>query len=374
MSNFDRISLFVVFISLLSACSRPESPEGLLQRSQEKYFSSMAYSYNTTLIYPHPMFDEVDTFRYELQFEKHPNELLDYNFIGISAKNTSVYQDNTLTLYIHKDSTVQMLDADTLRKSPDRLMSNMQLAFSPLKILKNGDLLYKGDTAIQNKTYRLFYKVLLDKVFEETKVYSENQVLINPANAQIALIRHLLFHDDKPKQFIDAWFDKQEFFDNPRALEINLHQGYVTATNDKKKSNRKLLQPGKNAPDFLLSDLEGNKVNLKDYRGKRVLLDFSMINCGFCKHALDHFNKADFSFASDVEVFYINPVDSLERMQMYVEKVNIPFTVLLSSDELAALYGVSGYPSFFILDEKGTITDAFAGYFPEKFEGLRESL
>ncbi len=370
--EFSRVFFLLIYISVFSFCSGPESPEELLQRSQEKYISSPAYSYQTTLIWQHPLFDEVDTFRYELQFEKRPNELLDFNFIGISPKNTTVYQDNILTIYSHQDSTVLMLDADTLRKSPDRLMYNMKLAYSPLRILKTGDFSYKGDTGIQNKTYRLFNQVLQDTVYEETKVYSENQVLINPANAQILLIRYLLFHNDKPKQFIDTWFENQKFSGLSKLLDYELPKGYLTKLDDKKKVNRKLLEIGKKAPDFQLMDLEGNEVQLADFRGQRVLIDFSIINCGFCKLALDHFAKPEFAFASDVTVLYINPVDSNERMEKYVEKVKFPFIVLTGANELVEKYGVFGYPSFFILDEKGTIVDSFAGFHPEKLSVLTE--
>ncbi len=45
-----------------------------------------------------------------------------------------------------------------------------------------------------------------------------------------------------------------------------------------------MLQPGTDAPDFSVNDHNGNTINLKDYRGKKVVIwfypkadDFEMI-------------------------------------------------------------------------------------------------
>ena len=52
-------------------------------------------------------------------------------------------------------------------------------------------------------------------------------------------------------------------------------KGSISATEDPISAARILkLKDGIGAPDFSIEDLEGNRVNLKDFRGRVVLLDF----------------------------------------------------------------------------------------------------
>lgn len=47
-----------------------------------------------------------------------------------------------------------------------------------------------------------------------------------------------------------------------------------------------MLWPGYTPPDFTFHDMEGKTHRLSEYRGKVVLLDFWMINCGWCQEAI----------------------------------------------------------------------------------------
>src|SRR5690606_12925176 len=126
-----------------------------------------------------------------------------------------------------------------------------------------------------------------------------------------------------------------------------------------------LLKVGTPAPDFELMDVGGKAVKLSDYRGKKVLLAFSMINCGWCKIALEQFAKPDYQFADNIVPLYINPVDSKERMEKYMSKVEIPFPVLLGAKEVGKSYGVYGFPTFYLIDENGKIEEVTQGFTDE---------
>jgi len=95
------------------------------------------------------------------------------------------------------------------------------------------------------------------------------------------------------------------------------------------------------------------------------LLDFSMINCGWCKIALEEFSKPNFEFAANIIPLYVNPVDPTEKMEKYVSRVTVPFPVLIDAKSVGEAYGVSGFPTFFLIDESGKIENVEVGYSDE---------
>ena len=123
-----------------------------------------------------------------------------------------------------------------------------------------------------------------------------------------------------------------------------------------------LLKVGDTAPDFKLQDMQGKWVKLSDFQGKKVLLDFSMIHCGWCKIAIDEFKKPSFSFAENVVPLYVNPVDDISKMEEYQARVGIPFPALINAQEVGSAFGVKGYPTFYLIDEKGNIELVNEGY------------
>ena len=103
-----------------------------------------------------------------------------------------------------------------------------------------------------------------------------------------------------------------------------------------------MLETGMKAPDFTLSDKDGNAVSLSDFRGRRVVLYFyPKDNTPGCTRQACAFAAAYDSFrAKDVAVIGISK-DSTASHRKFAEKYNLPF-ILLSDPELQAIqaYGV----------------------------------
>jgi peroxiredoxin Q/BCP len=106
---------------------------------------------------------------------------------------------------------------------------------------------------------------------------------------------------------------------------------------------------GNKAPDFSLVDQDGNKVALKDFKGKKnVVLYFypkamtpgcTVQACGIRD------SKKEFSKLSTV-VFGVSP-DPVEKLQKFIEKQELNFTLLSDPDHAVALkYGSWGTKKF----------------------------
>jgi peroxiredoxin Q/BCP len=131
------------------------------------------------------------------------------------------------------------------------------------------------------------------------------------------------------------------------------------------------IKIGNLAPVFALQDQDGNKVNLKDFRGKKnVVLYFypkamtpgcTVQACGLRD------SKAKLS-RLDTVVLGISP-DPVKRLQKFVERDNLNFTLLSDEDHaVAEKYGVWGLKKFmgrefmgilrttFLIDKEGRIS------------------
>ena len=67
---------------------------------------------------------------------------------------------------------------------------------------------------------------------------------------------------------------------------------------------------------------------------------------------------------------------SLQEIKQSKKNYNMDYPILLKGKELAKEYGVKGYPTFFLIDQKGIIRYIHSGYFigdsKNKFKNLIE--
>ena len=103
-----------------------------------------------------------------------------------------------------------------------------------------------------------------------------------------------------------------------------------------------MLEKGMNAPDFTLSDKDGNAVSLSDFRGKKVVLYF------YPKDNTPGCTRQACAFAASYDAFRENNIavigisrDSVASHVKFAEKYNLPFILLSDPDRIAIeAYGV----------------------------------
>ena len=130
-----------------------------------------------------------------------------------------------------------------------------------------------------------------------------------------------------------------------------------------------MLEIGTKAPNFTLSDKDGNMVSLADFAGKKVVLYFyPRDNTPGCTRQACAFASAYEEFKNINAVVIGISKDSVTSHQKFAEKHDLPF-ILLSDPERAAIeaYGVwqekKNYGkvsmgvvrSTFVIDENGVI-------------------
>ena len=279
-----RLIQVLVFVLFMISCNSPKTPETLFLEVKSKFLDSGEVHYSQVTFWENPSLGEVDTFRYELIFQKNPNADFGYDFRGKIKELEFWYYEGVQYRVDHKDSTLFILEGD----HSDRIRNNSFRSFGPMNLLIQNPWTYVGDTSYQGKNYMDFLWVELDTVIMEKRVYLENHLFINLANLFPEFYSRRLFHDGMKNQVIDSFFNDYIFSEPVKSLSPEVPQEYISKIEgvEVPEQESNLLAVGAKAPDFALQDEEGNQVKLSDFRGKKVLLDFSMINCGWCKIAL----------------------------------------------------------------------------------------
>jgi peroxiredoxin len=118
------------------------------------------------------------------------------------------------------------------------------------------------------------------------------------------------------------------------------------------------------APDFTLLNLEGSRVNLKDYRGKVVFLNFWATWCEPCKKEFPAMEKLYSDYQSKGLTILAVSIDigKEDAVKAFAEKMGATFPILLSTKgEITDSYWTWGTPTSYLIDRKGNIVGRALG-------------
>ena len=118
------------------------------------------------------------------------------------------------------------------------------------------------------------------------------------------------------------------------------------------------------APDFTLKDVHNEDVQLSEFKGKVVLLNFWATWCGPCKIEMPWF--VEFQRTYKDRGFSVIAVSMDEEgwdiVRPFTEELKLNFPVVIGNDEMAEEFGgVEALPTTFIIDKEGRIAATHQG-------------
>jgi len=127
------------------------------------------------------------------------------------------------------------------------------------------------------------------------------------------------------------------------------------STADESESNENELTQ---APNFTVYDLDGNEVNLTDFFGKPIIVNFWASWCGPCKMEMPDFNEAYQTYKNDITFLMVNMTDgsreTVEKASTFIEESGYVFPVYYDTEYSAAItYSVSSLPTTYFIDADG---------------------
>jgi cytochrome c-type biogenesis protein len=124
------------------------------------------------------------------------------------------------------------------------------------------------------------------------------------------------------------------------------------------------------APDFSVELLSGETVNLSDFRGKVVIINFWATWCGPCVRKLPGIQQISEVYADDAVVLAINCSEDKSKVEDFISENGYTFHVGPDYGPIQSLYPTQGIPYSIIVNADGVITqmnlggggDIFAAY------------
>lgn len=119
------------------------------------------------------------------------------------------------------------------------------------------------------------------------------------------------------------------------------------------------IKEGELAPNFKLKTLEGDSVQLSDYHGKKILLNFWATWCGPCREEMPAMQEFYEEFGEDIEVLAVNVTSSektVDDVQDFINDFDFTYQILLDSDmSVSNQYKAVGLPTTYFIGTDGII-------------------
>ena len=134
---------------------------------------------------------------------------------------------------------------------------------------------------------------------------------------------------------------------------------------------------GNRAPEFVLTDMDHQQVQLDDFRGRWVIVNFWHLGCPYCLQEKEVFQAFyDTGDEEDAVILSINFRDSRERVEAYLEEHGYTFPVLFDTENSDTVndYRVRAVPTSVFVDPDGLVQHRVEGAMTLDFIRMRLGL
>lgn len=215
------------------------------------------------------------------------------------------------------------------------------------------------------------------KEFKKSDAYKEHEKKVAAAQAArfsvscpIAADGSFLFKSLKPDWYeltVAIMHDKAEGESDYSLARAHILKQFFIKKTDKDHDLgtmtfklKNVLMPGDIAPDFTITNYDGEEFKLSDYRGKYVLLDFWATWCAPCIAEIPNLVEAHKTYGGDrLKVIGLSVDEKIDQPRAFLKKRKLEYTqgYLPPSNYsyVSEAYGIRSIPSIWLIGPEGKI-------------------
>ncbi|MBB6019997.1 peroxiredoxin [Paenibacillus sp. JGP012] len=149
------------------------------------------------------------------------------------------------------------------------------------------------------------------------------------------------------------------------ALGVGIWAIVTNLLNAESKSSTP-IRAGAEAPDFEAVNSKGEQVQLSDYRGKAVMLNFWASWCTPCVREMPLVHELAQQHSSNVETLFINVGESKGTINEFMKSHQFDFPVIIdATGKVSSLYRITGLPATMVIDQAGQFKHILLGELTE---------
>lgn len=138
------------------------------------------------------------------------------------------------------------------------------------------------------------------------------------------------------------------------------------------------LKKGDSAPDFNITGIDSNSLNLYKFKSKVILIEFFSTKCFACDMVIPDINRLREKFSEDqlaiIGVLFSDEISTSIKLHEFSKDRGIKYPIFFTDTKYKKLYNVFGFPNFFILNERKEIIQIYRGITRDTFGLLNKDI
>ncbi|MBE9661017.1 TlpA disulfide reductase family protein [Mucilaginibacter myungsuensis] len=117
---------------------------------------------------------------------------------------------------------------------------------------------------------------------------------------------------------------------------------------------------------FSFKDLNGQKIQTKDWAGKTVVVNFWFIGCPPCRAEIPDLNKLALKYKDNPNVLFVAvALDQGWEVKDFIKENPLAYHLVGDGRYTAGMYEVTAYPTNVVIDKQGKVMLHYSGGYPQ---------
>ncbi|WP_199136735.1 TlpA disulfide reductase family protein [Pedobacter sp. ASV12] len=349
---------------------KPQTAEAVLSQTHETLNKLKSISYHS--------YREINNFKDDYFAKNSGDSYFEYNN-AVDGKTARFQLSSPGALQVYNGTEYFYLDQQNktidLEKKTVKQLNGLSLLYNSItairlvlpQLLQDTSIPKSlADTVVDGKSYDLVKFELHKKSMEFPNGFSSFDSEVTKYYKLIidkkTFLPYMIFDGNSISK--DQYYTKTVFTDikiNPKIPSENswYSSSYTGYAPQKKETRNPLVKPGSPLLNWSLPVYSLNAshtLQSAKLKGKPVLLEFWIKNCGYCMLAFPKMKELQKKYGKRVEILSINAYEKKEEVGFFYKREQPAYTMLYDGEKLANSLGIYAYPVVVLTDKNGKIT------------------